>query len=161
MDPKQTSDSPPAFAREITLPAALDNLDRLLEWIETVLADYSCPARTSRQIAMATEEIFVNIANYAYPGKTGDATLRTGRAGKSIVVQFEDGGIPFDPLAWPNPQTKASIEERTIGGLGIFLVKKTMDRVSYARVEGKNQLTFYKIPEGTGGSFKSSAQEES
>jgi sigma-B regulation protein RsbU (phosphoserine phosphatase) len=140
-------ESPPVFERDITLPAALENLDRLLEWTETILEDYSCPAGAGQQLTMAAEEIFMNIAHYAYPGKTGDVTVRIGRAGDALAAQFEDGGIPFDPLDWPNPKTTGAIEERSIGGRGIFLVKKLSDRVTYRRFEDKNLLTIFKKPE--------------
>jgi sigma-B regulation protein RsbU (phosphoserine phosphatase) len=144
---KPIPDTPPVFERELSLSAALDNLDRVLEWIETVLGDYSCPAGAGRQLVMATEEIFVNIARYAYPGKTGEATLRAGRAGAAFVIEFEDGGIPFNPLEWPKPQTTGPIEERSIGGRGIFLVKKLTDRIAYRRLDGKNLLAIFKKPE--------------
>ncbi|MDR1250162.1 MAG: ATP-binding protein [Treponema sp.] len=147
MNPGQTPDLPPVFEREITLSAELDNLDQLLEWTETILEDYSCPARIAQQLAVATEEIFVNIARYAYAERTGDVTVRIGRAGDVLAAQFEDGGIPFDPLDWPNPKTTGSIEERSIGGRGIFLVKKLSDRVAYRRFEDKNLLTIFKKPE--------------
>ncbi|MDR2068305.1 MAG: ATP-binding protein [Spirochaetaceae bacterium] len=143
-------DGPPVFEREITLPAALSHLDQLLAWIETALEDYACPIKTSQQLTMVTEEAFVNIANYAYPGKTGEMILRTGRAGKALALQFEDGGIPFNPLEWPNPKTKGTIEERNIGGLGIYLVKTMTDHVTYQRLNGKNLLTIFKTPDAAG-----------
>ncbi|MDR2362853.1 MAG: SpoIIE family protein phosphatase, partial [Spirochaetaceae bacterium] len=149
-DPGQTLDAPPVFEREITFPAVLDNLDRLLEWIEITLEDYSCPAKTGRQIAIVTEECFVNIVHYAYPGKTGEVILRAGRTGKALALQFEDGGIPFNPLEWPDPKIKGSIEERTIGGLGIYLVKTMMDHVTYQRLNDRNLLTIFKIPDTAG-----------
>ncbi|MDR2760149.1 MAG: ATP-binding protein [Spirochaetaceae bacterium] len=147
MDHGQTPKVPPVFDREMTFPAALDNLDRLLAWIETALEDYSCPVKTGIQIAMVAEEIFVNIADYAYPEKNGEVTVRTGRAGEAFAVQFEDGGESFDPLDWPNPKTTGSIEERKIGGLGIYLIKKMTDRVAYLRLNDKNLLTILKVPE--------------
>ncbi|MDR2102864.1 MAG: SpoIIE family protein phosphatase [Treponema sp.] len=147
VNPTNRPDFLPVFEKEITLPVVLDNLNRLLEWMEAVLKDYSCPAKTCYHITMLTEEIFVNIVNYAYPEKTGDVTVRFGRAGKAFAVQFEDGGIPFDPLKWPDPKIKVPIEERGIGGLGIYLVKKMTDQVAFQRIQDKNQLTFVKIPE--------------
>jgi anti-sigma regulatory factor (Ser/Thr protein kinase) len=146
MNTDQTTDILPAFEQEITLSAAFDNLDQLLEWIETILEDYSCPARTAQQFAVVTDEIFANIAHYAYTGTTGDVTVRLGRVGDVLVAQFEDGGIPFNPLDWPDPKTSGSIEERRIGGQGIFLIKKISDRVTYQRFEDKNLLTIFKRP---------------
>jgi anti-sigma regulatory factor (Ser/Thr protein kinase) len=146
MNPNQPLDALPVFEREITLSATIDNLDRLLEWIETVLGD-SCPAGTVQCFAVVTEELFVNIANYAYAGKTGDVTVRAGRAGEAVAVQFEDGGAPFNPLNRPDPKITGDIEDRTIGGLGIYLVKKMMDHVTYRWYRGKNLFTVFKTPE--------------
>ncbi|MDR0760187.1 MAG: SpoIIE family protein phosphatase [Treponema sp.] len=137
-------DARPVFERELTLPASLDNLDRLLGWIQSVSADYSCSTKACRQMMMITEEIFVNIARYAYPGKTGDVTVRAGMAGKTFAVQYEDEGIPFNPLEWPDPDIKADLANRAIGGLGIHLVRKMTDHADYQRMEGKNYLTVYK-----------------
>jgi sigma-B regulation protein RsbU (phosphoserine phosphatase) len=140
-------ESLPVFEQEITLPAALDNLDQFLEWTETILENYPCSAEAVQHLAVATGEIFVNIACYAYAGKTGDVIVRIGRAGDVIAAQFEDGGIPFDPLDWPDPETTGSIENRSISGRGIFLVKKMSDRVIYRRFKDKNLLTIFKRPE--------------
>jgi anti-sigma regulatory factor (Ser/Thr protein kinase) len=136
-------EAPAVFEGEITLAAVLDHLDRLLEWVETLLTAHSCPAKTCRQLTMATEEIFVNIAHYAYPGKTGEVTVRAGRAGTAFVLQYEDEGEAFDPLQWPSPDTKAEIKDRGVGGLGIYLIRQLTDQAVYARLEGKNQLTIY------------------
>jgi sigma-B regulation protein RsbU (phosphoserine phosphatase) len=133
--------SPPVFEREITLPAVIENLEKVLEWVETTLEDYSCSAKVCNQIAVVTEEIFVNIVNYAYPEKTWNVTLRAGRAGDAGVIQFEDAGVPFNPLEHPDPDTKAAIEDRNIGGLGIYMVKKMTSHVSYQRLNDKNLLT--------------------
>jgi sigma-B regulation protein RsbU (phosphoserine phosphatase) len=150
---------PPVFEQEITLPAILENLDRLLEWVETFLADRSCPAKIRQQLVMAAEEIFMNIVHYAYPGKTGNATVRTGRAGEVFVLQYEDEGVPFNPLEWPKPVLKGGIEDRSIGGRGIYLIKKMTDRMSYARLSGKNQLTVGTTPESKETSGPSAPQD--
>jgi sigma-B regulation protein RsbU (phosphoserine phosphatase) len=131
----------PVFEEEISFPAELDNLDALMEWVETALEERSCSAKTCHQIAIVSEEIFVNIVKYAYPEKPGPVTLRAGRSGEAVVVQFEDSGPPFNPLEWPDPDTKAPIEDRDIGGLGIYMVKKMTGQVSYRRLNGKNLLT--------------------
>jgi sigma-B regulation protein RsbU (phosphoserine phosphatase) len=142
-------DTRPVFDRELTLPASLDKLDMLLDWVQSILADYSCPPEICHQMMMVTEEIFVNIAHYAYPGKTGDVTVRAGRAGKAFAAQYEDDGVPFNPLDWPAPDIKADLGDRTIGGLGIYLVRKMTDHAGYRRLGGKNQLTVYKAFEST------------
>ena len=98
------------------------------------------------QIALAVEEIFVNIANYAYnPGK-GNATVRVEveKDPLTVTITFIDGGVPYDPLKKDDPDVTLSAEERSIGGLGVFLVKKTMDDVSYEYKDGKNILSIKK-----------------
>ncbi|MDR1956186.1 MAG: SpoIIE family protein phosphatase [Treponema sp.] len=144
--PISTADTAAALEKELVLPASTDHLDRLLDWIEEVLQSYDCPAKTRYQITVMTEEIFMNIVHYAYPENTGDVVVRVDRAGERYVVQYEDQGLAFNPLEQARPDTKASLEERTIGGLGIHLVREMADDLSYARVNGKNQLTIYKAP---------------
>ena len=97
-------------------------------------------------VEMAVEEIFVNIANYAYPDRTGQARIRTEllQDPRRIQITFTDSGIPFDPLKKPDPDISLSLDEKPIGGLGIFMVKKEMDDVQYRYEDGKNILTFMK-----------------
>ena len=105
-----------------------------------------CPLSVQTQLNIAVEEIFVNIAHYAYtPGK-GDATVRveTDKKNRSISVTFTDRGIPYNPLEKADPDTTLSAEERQIGGLGIFMVKKSMDAMEYRREDGMNILTIRK-----------------
>ena len=98
------------------------------------------------QIDIAVEEIFVNIANYAYAPEIGTATVRVEVMGDppSVDITFIDKGIPYDPLAKADPDVTLSAEERQIGGLGIFMVKKSMDDVKYAYLDGHNILTIKK-----------------
>ena len=96
------------------------------------------------QIDVAVEEIFVNIANYAYSPDTGPATVRLDIRDGIAVITFIDSGVPYDPLAKPDPDVTLSAEDRPIGGLGIFLVKKSMDSVSYNYESGKNVLRLKK-----------------
>ena len=99
------------------------------------------------QIELAIEEIFVNIASYAYPSGSGDVTITADVSGvpKTLTVAFQDSGTPFDPLAKEDPDITLPIEQRRIGGLGIFLVKEYMDDVSYRYADGKNILTIKKV----------------
>jgi sigma-B regulation protein RsbU (phosphoserine phosphatase) len=133
--------SPSIFQQETSFAAALENLEELLEWVETVLEDHSCSSKIRHQIMVVSEEIFVNIVKYAYPEKPGEVTLRAGSLGKAVALQFEDEGPPFNPLEWPEPDTKAVIEDRTVGGLGIHMIKKMTGQVNYQRLDGKNLLT--------------------
>jgi sigma-B regulation protein RsbU (phosphoserine phosphatase) len=131
------------FDKEIVVSAKLDELDRLLEWISDIL-EADCPSKTINQIAVVTEELFVNIASYAYGEKTGDVTIRISFGNARFVMQFEDSGLAFNPLEHELPDVKAGIDDRKIGGLGIYLTRKWMDEVNYQRENGKNILTIIK-----------------
>ena len=121
---------------ELNIPAELDRLAQVLEFIDTHLEEHDCPPAIQMQIDISVEEIFVNIAHYAYPGKSGDADIRLALekedSGKlAMTVTFRDHGLFFDPLDHADPDITASAEERPIGGLGIMMVKKYMDNMSY------------------------------
>ncbi len=132
--------------KELTLEASADNLERALAFADAELEAAGCSAKTKMQIDVAVEEIFVNIANYAYAPDTGSVTVRAETLSdpKRIRITFADGGVPYDPLSRPDPDVTLSAEERQIGGLGIFMVKKSMDDVSYEYRDGKNILTITK-----------------
>ena len=131
---------------EITVDAALENLEQVLGFIDSHLEAAGCPVKTAAQIDLAVEELFVNIAKYAYTPKKGEATIRiaasevTGEA----VIAFRDHGVQYNPLSRENPDIHLSSEERPIGGLGIYLVKETMDSMTYEYEEGCNILTIKK-----------------
>ena len=128
----------------LTVEAKTENLDRVLAFIEQNLEAAGCPVRTQTQICVAAEEIFVNIANYAYAPETGNAVIRVAAGNGVAEIEFRDRGTPFDPLAKADPDVTLSAEERQIGGLGIFMVKKTMDEVLYRYEDGENILTIRK-----------------
>ena len=102
--------------------------------------------KTQMAICVALEEVFVNVARYAYPDSEGDMTLHIGfdEQTRNVTFIMSDKGVPFDPLKKPDPDITLSAEEREIGGLGIFITKKTMDTVTYAYENGKNILTMIK-----------------
>ena len=131
---------------ELTVDATLENLDTVQEFIEKKLTDEGCPKKTAIQISIAVEEIYVNIAHYAYAPGTGSATVRAYICDDphGIVIRFYDRGVPFDPLAKPDADTTLSADEREIGGLGILMVKKSMDEVTYEYKDGENILTLRK-----------------
>ena len=133
--------------REITLEAKTENLDRLTEFIHEDLGQTSCSKKTRFQIDMAVEELFVNICRYAYAPNTGTANIRTElyREPDRVSITFTDSGIPYNPLKKLDPDLSLSIEERPIGGMGIYLVKEKMDDVSYEYKDGHNVLTITKI----------------
>ena len=133
-------------SKELTLDATVENLDKVLAFVDAELEAHDCPMKTQMQIDVAVEEIFVNIANYAYTPETGSVTLRLilSQDPNRILISFTDSGIPYDPLARPDPDVTLSAEERQIGGLGIYMVKKSMDDMTYEYLDGKNVLTIMK-----------------
>ncbi len=132
---------------EITVKARIENLDEVLGFIDAFLEKQDCPVKTQTQIDIAAEEIFVNIAHYAYGEGEGDATIRIRKEDNplSVRISFIDSGIPFNPLEREDPDVTLSAEERQIGGLGIFMVKKSMDNVEYENTDGKNIFRIKKI----------------
>lgn len=131
---------------EMIISAKTECLDEVLEFVEGQLEGYDCPVKTKVQLAVAVEEIFVNIARYAYEKDGGTAAIRVEVEGEpiQIAVTFSDGGIPYNPLSRDAPDITLSAEERGIGGLGIYLVKKSMDDIIYEYRDGKNVLTIKK-----------------
>ncbi len=135
---------------EMTIEARTDKLDEVLAFVDEELNALDCPVKVQMQIDVAVEEIFVNIASYAYEQGEGMATVIFGEEddGKAVYVTFMDEGIPYNPLEKPDPDITLKAEDRQIGGLGIFMVKKSMDRVDYEYRDGKNCLTIGKIIHG-------------
>ena len=129
-----------------TFPAKLEMLTDVLSFVEQRLECYECPMKIQTAVCVALEEIFVNIARYAYGGGEGDMTLDIGfdEQSRNITFRMMDAGVPFDPLQKPDPDITLPAEKRQIGGLGIFITKKTMDSVVYAYENGKNILTMIK-----------------
>ena len=110
------------------------------------LEEIDCPMKAQMQIDIAIDELFGNIAHYAYNPETGPATVRVevSEAPISVIITFIDRGIPYDPLKKDDPDITLSAEERGIGGLGIFMVKKTMDEITYEYKDGQNILRIRK-----------------
>ena len=123
--------------------ARLDRLNEVMAFVDAHLEEADCPMKTQLQIDVAVEEIYVNIASYAYAPETGPAVIRLEMAedASAVTISFIDRGVPFDPLAKPDPDVTLSAQEREIGGLGIFMVKKSMDDMRYAYEDGQNILT--------------------
>lgn len=131
---------------KITIEAKKENLEKAMGFVDAFLEKNDCPMKAQMQIDVALEEIFINIASYAYGDKTGDATISVdnNEADKSFVISFADKGVMYDPLKKEDPDVTLSAEERDIGGLGIFMVKKTMDEMKYEYKNGENNLTLIK-----------------
>ena len=131
---------------ELVIAAELKNLPLVLDFIEGHLEWTSISIKQKMQILVAVEEIFVNIASYAYAPDQGNAIVRIEFSDEpvEVTITFMDNGIPFDPLQRRDPDVTLSAEERRIGGLGIFMTKKTMDSVDYAYKNGQNILRLKK-----------------
>ncbi len=143
---------------ERIFPAKPEQLEPVQRFVEEQIERYDCSARVRFQLDVAVEEIFINIAKYAYrPGQAGQAAVRCCVGGDplQVTIQFQDQGVPFNPLAKEDADISLSAQERQIGGLGILMVKKSMDAVRYSYEDGKNILTIQKnigaAPAGTAG----------
>lgn len=119
-------------------PAVDEALPEVLAFIEEELEKLGCSMKTILQITVCVEEMFVNVAHYAYGNEKGNVWMAIGEKNGMAVISITDEGMEFDPLAKMDPDITLSAEERQIGGLGIFMVKKSMNEVSYERADGKN-----------------------
>lgn len=125
--------------------ARLDRLDDVLAFVDGILETLDCPMKSQLQLDVAVEELYVNIAHYAYAPATGPAWLRVAvEEGPAVAITFIDQGIPYDPLAKRDPDVTLPAEKRQIGGLGIYIVKKSMDDMTYRREDDRNVLTIRK-----------------
>ena len=146
---------------ERSFPAEPEQLEPVQRFVEEQIERYDCSARVRFQLDVAVEEIFINIAKYAYrPGQAGQAAVRCCVGGDplQVTIQFQDQGVPFNPLAKEDADITLTAQERQIGGLGILMVKKSMDAVRYSYEDGKNILTIQKnigaAPAGAAGEDK-------
>lgn len=128
----------------LSIEAKNENLQAVTEFVDSILEENDCSPKAQMQIDLAVEEVFVNIANYAYGESTGVAEISASVEAGEVTIVFKDSGTPYNPLEKAEPDTTLSAEERQIGGLGIFLVKKNMDDVSYTYENGKNVLSLKK-----------------
>lgn len=131
---------------EIHVDAIVENVVKVTDFVNAKLETLDCPIKAQTQIDIAIDEMFGNIAQYAYNPEVGPATVRVEveHDPLSVIITFLDHGIPYNPLEKADPNTKLSAEEREMGGLGIFLVKKTMDDISYEYKDGQNILRIKK-----------------
>ena len=130
--------------KELTVEAAVYNIEKVTQFVNLELDKLNCPPKAQTQIAVAIDELFGNIAKYAYQPEIGKATVRfeVEKNPLSVIITFIDNGVPFNPLEQVEPDTHKPLKEREAGGLGIFLVKKTMTMVEY---EYKNNQNILKI----------------
>ena len=132
--------------KELNIEAVLDNIDPVMDFVNEQIGSLDLGMKTQMEIEMAVEEVFSNIARYAYHTGTGPATVRVEVQQEipAVVLTFIDNGMPYDPLAKEDPDMKKMAESREVGGLGIFMVKKSMDSVEYEYREGQNILRVLK-----------------
>jgi anti-sigma regulatory factor (Ser/Thr protein kinase) len=130
----------------ITLPATVENIGKITAFVEGRMEEKDCPLKQIMQVSMAVDEVMANVAMYAYAPGTGDVTVAVDfdDGSRTVSITFIDRGVAFDPLAKEDPDVTLPAEQRKIGGLGIFLVKKTMDDVAYRREGDKNVLCIKK-----------------
>ena len=131
---------------ELTIAATVENIEVVTDFVNEQLAALDCPMKAQMQIDIAIDELFGNIAHYAYNPEIGQATVRVEVVENplAVTITFIDNGVPYDPLAKADPNTTLSAEERKIGGLGIYMVKKSMDDITYEYKDGQNILAIKK-----------------
>ena len=132
---------------KMTVDATVDNLSKVLAFIDEQLEANNCPMRVMLEIDVAAEEIFVNVASYAYTSGIGSVAIEVNfeEKPKAVAIRFIDSGIPYNPLEKEDPDVTLPAEKRGIGGLGVFMVKKSMDEVAYEYKDGNNHLTIRKF----------------
>lgn len=128
--------------KEITVDATIENMNTVIAFVDDFLDQIACPMKSKIQINIVIDEIFGNICHYAYKDSVGAVTVRveSGNTPKAVFLTFTDNGIPYNPLETEDPDITLSSEERKIGGLGIYLVKKNMDEMKYEYVNQQNRL---------------------
>ena len=132
--------------KELTLSATVENIEPVTEFVNAQLELMDCPIKAQMQIDIAIDELFGNIAHYAYNTEVGSATVRVevSEAPLAVIITFIDNGVPYDPLGKDDPDITLSAEEREIGGLGIYMVKQSMDDITYEYKDGQNILKIKK-----------------
>jgi len=132
--------------KELTIAATVENIGTVTDFVNEQLEALDCPVKAQMQIDIAVDELFGNIAHYAYHPEVGNATVRVEVTEEplAVIVTFVDKGMPYDPLNAAEPDITLSAEERKLGGLGIYMVKKSMDEISYEYRDGKNILSIKK-----------------
>ncbi len=131
---------------EMTVEATLENIPVITAFVDEQLEKYDCPMKAQAQIDIAIDELFGNIVRYAYHPEIGSATVQVEVVPEplAVVITFIDQGKPYDPLAKEDPNVTLSAEEREIGGLGIYIVKKSMNEITYEYKDGRNILKIRK-----------------
>lgn len=131
------------------IPASMEHLSRVMSLTGRFLKEAGCGEDDRRHIEISVEEIFTNIASYAYKNKEGTVWMEwgvreTGKEQKEVMIRFQDEGAPYDPFARKDPDLTLPIEERPVGGLGVYMVKQFMDDASYCYENGRNVTVIQK-----------------
>lgn len=132
--------------KELNISATVENIPVVTAFVDEQLEALNCPLKAQMQIDIAIDELFGNIAQYAYNPDIGSATVRVevSEDPLAVIITFIHGGIPYDPLKADDPDITLSAEDRPLGGLGIYMVKKSMDAIIYEHRDGKNILSIKK-----------------
>ncbi len=118
---------------QLTIESDFANLAAVAEFITSATADWSVDDRTTYNIQMAVDEAVTNVIEHAYKGRSdGPIQISCDIKGNDFIVEIQDNGVPFDPKKVAKPQTKGPLSERTVGGLGIYFMRKLMDRVEFS-----------------------------
>ena len=131
--------------KTLTVDAKVENLETVTEFVDSFLEENDCPMKTEMQVNISIDEVFHNIVSYAYDEKNGkiEIQIESGDPVKLVLI-FKDSGTPFNPLENADPDITLSSDDREAGGLGIFMVKKLMDNVTYSYENGQNILKLEK-----------------
>ncbi len=130
---------------KLILPAKMQNFESMMQFIESIAKSQGFDAKKVNQVKIAAEEALVNVISYAYQDKDGNIEINCdAKEGRGLVIEIIDKGSPFDPTLIPEPDIDAPIEDRRIGGLGVYMMHQLMDEVNYRRDEGRNILTLAK-----------------
>lgn len=133
-----------ALEQILKIQATIEGMDEVLAFVSSILDEHGCTDQARTQLRMAMEELYVNVAHYAYSSGEGWVEIRGSVDGDVATFSLIDGGTPFDPLEKPDPDIMLSGEERRIGGLGIYMVKTMVDKLEYEYRDGCNCLTMQK-----------------
>ncbi len=126
---------------ESTFIASIDNIPQMVAFVSDAATAAGVHPRRVMHLELATEEAVTNICSYAYEVPPGRLSIRVSRSGDTLRVEFIDNGVPFDPLAADAPDLQADLENREVGGLGIFLIRRLLDEVHYHRRDDQNILS--------------------
>lgn len=124
----------------LKLVAEITNLDQAMEFVEECADRCGLDPKKKFGLTVALEEAFVNVCNYAYPDNEGDIEISCGCEHDSMIVEIADSGVAFDVLSLEDPDTTAGIDDREIGGLGVFFIRKFTEEATYRREQERNIL---------------------